>query len=369
MDEATRTRIAEKVVHPDTLDHEITPLYTDPNLRWRRTVVLPYGGAYRQAYDSFKKVMEEQARHYQEMDKLKFEFAMSALAITGGSVLTAVFASSALKVAAKETALDYVCRRNMERTFAAMHLVETNPVPSFIAGQVWDAAEKAALDGIKKRLEPGTGNYTGLQQAIQKPEDVLENLEKFNLDLRERGIDFILYVRSLTIPREGKVRIVKKALQSSYLSPPRIEIDKQGLVPKIELALFMQMITYSDKIRHRSYTAGRDLYNDIAVKTTAANYPKRHRHLNGSPPRICHVDVAMPGVGWIVMKRIDALHAKLYSGAKFFTSGEYWDWEFTNGEVKAIVSRAESRLEMLAKDGQGGMAARGQAAIRQPAYA
>lgn len=357
MDEATRTKIAEKVLHPDTLDHEITPLYTDPNLRWRRTVVLPYGGAYRQAYDSFKAVMEEQARSYEEIEKLKFELAMSALAIAGGSVLTAVFADSALKVAAKEMALDYVCKRNMERTFSAMHFVETNAVPSFIAGQVWDMSEKAVLDEFKKRLEPKTGNYTGLQQAVQKPDEILESLEKFNLELRERGIDFILFVRGLTLPHDVKVKIVKNALLSKYLSPPRIEIDKQGLIPKIELTLFMQMITYSDKVRYTSMMPARSrkgrpkvTFRDITVPSTSVDYPESS---------FLTKDVVMPGVGNIIMKHIDALHAKLYNGASFFTSGEYWNWEFKNEEVKSIVSRAEKKLDMLARDGQAGMMARG----------
>lgn len=356
MDEATRTRIAEKVLHPDTLDHEITPLYTDPSLRWRRTVVLPFGGAYRKAYESFQEVVRHQNRHYEEMEKLKFELAMSALAIVGGSVLTAVFADSALKVAAKKLAVDYVCEQNMQRAFNVMHFVESSAAASFVAGQVWDMAEKAVLDKIKTSLEPSTGNYAGLQQAVQKPEEVEEALEKFNLELRERGIDFILQVKKLNIPQPLKVSIVKKALDSSYLSPPKIEIDKQGLIPKIELTLFMQMLTYSDKVRYTSVMPARSrkgpkvTFKDITVPTTAKNYPTAE---------FLTTDVVMPGVGNIILEHVDALHAKIYSGASFFTSGEYWDWDFENDEVKSIVSRAEKKLQMLAADGHLGMIARG----------
>ncbi|NBC32170.1 MAG: hypothetical protein GVY13_05780 [Alphaproteobacteria bacterium] len=360
MDAAARTQIAEKVLHADTLDHEITPLYTDPSLRWRRTVVLPFGGAYRTAFDNYDKVMKEQAKHYEDMRKLAFELTMSVLAIGGGSILTAVFADATLKVAAKEMALDYVCKRNMDKTFTLMHRVESSPVLSFMAGQAWDGAQTKALDTIKKKIEPRTGSYKSLADSVKKPHEVLENLEKFNLELRERGIDFIKFVRGLKLPHKAKVEIVKGALTSDYLKPPSRELDKEHLIPRLELTLFMQMLTRADKLRQRGFKAlgpnmmeVKTTYTDIRHSARSNRYPKKQPHR----PFMPNPDIVMPGVGSIIMDHVDKLYKRLY-GKAFFSWGEHWDWEFTNGEVKSIVKRAEAALEMLSKDSHLGMLAR-----------
>lgn len=360
MDDATRTKIARKVLDKDTLRHEITPLFTDPCLRWRRTVVLPYGGAYHTAYDNFDKKVKEQAKHYEEMRKLAFELTVSVLAIAGGSVLTSIFADSALKVAAKEMALDYVCKRNMEKTFTVMHKVESSPVLSFIAGQAWDAAEKKTFETIKKTLEPKSGKYKSLSDTIAKPYEVKENLEKFNLELRERGVDFIVFIKALPLADNIKLEIVKRSLQSEYLRPPSKELDKEHLIPRLELTLFMQLITRSDKLRHHHFKSlGPHMmsvetsYSDIKVSTKSGKYPKKQPH----QPFVPNPDLVMPGVGNIIMKHVDGLYKKLY-GKPFFKSGEYWDWEFTNQEVRSIVQRAEAALEMLAKEGHLGMLSR-----------
>ena len=361
MDEAERTKIAQKVLDPNTLKHEITPLYTDPSLRWRRTVVLPFGGAYKAAYDSFEAAVKEQARQKEEMEKLKFEFAMAALAIAGGSLLTALYGTASMKAIGKEQLLDQVCKRNMEKTFEVMHFAESNATASFITGQIWDKVEAQGLASLKAKLEPKTGQYMSLIQTKNKPEQVLENMEKFNLELREKGIDFILAVRKAPLPDAAKMFLVKEALKSAYLNPPKTELDKAKLTPKIELTLLMQLLTNSDKkyftkigpSRNRARFLGvksqpRYFYRDVPQSANSSKYPEKSGDSTYAKGTMYEYEgLRMPGVGNSIMKHIDAVHRKVHPNKNFFRTGEYYEWEFNDSEVTSIVKRAEKSLKDL----------------------
>jgi hypothetical protein len=360
-------KIAEKVLAPSTLKHEITPLYTDASMRWHRTVVLPYGGAYNAAYDAVMAAVKAQVEHYDEIEKLKFELTMAALAIAGGSLLTAVYADSALKVAVKENALDFVCRNEMQKTFNAMAFVASNPVPSFIAGKVWDAAEAQALGKAKQALEPRAGQYKSLGQTLAKPWQVRENIEKFNLELRERGIDTLWAIRNLPIGDDARLRLVSETLKSKYLTPPTTEIDKATLTPKIELTLYMQVLTASDKThyervgRRMRHTPGyrpknqgpKEFYADIGHSAHSGKYPSADSGVY-TRGNVYNTTITMPGVGNTFMRSVDAAHKKVLQ-KDFFTTGEYWDWSFTGNEVKSIIKRAETTLQALAQDSFKGM--------------
>lgn len=305
--------------------------------------------------------VKEQVDHYNDIEKLKFELTMAALSIVGGSVLTAVFANAALKHAAKETALDIVCKREMEKTFKAMHLVESSPVLSFLGGKVWDTAEAKALGSIKKAIEPKTGAYKSLGQTLNRPHEVKENIDKFALELRERGVDMLWAIRELPVSYEIRHQMAVQALRSTYLEPPKKELDKTTLIPKIECTLFMQVLTASDKIQysrvgrrmrhlpgHRPKNQGpKTFYKDIPQSASSKKYPSVS---NGVYARgnVYNKTIAMPGVGNKFMSSVDASH-KSVIGRDFFSSGDYWEWSFTGSEVKAIVKRAESSLGELAK--------------------
>ncbi len=361
MNDIERKKIADKLLAEKTLKFEMTPLYNDAYLRWRRTVVLPFGGAYHSAYDSVMKAVKDQVDHYDEIEKLKFELAMAALAIAGGSVLTAVYANSALKHAAKETALDFVCKREMQKTFNAMHLVESNPVLSFMGGKVWDTAEGKSLAAMRKAIEPKTGQYKSLGQTLSKPYEIKENIDKFALELRERGVDMLWAIRGLPFSYEVRHALAMNALRSKYLEPPSKELSKSTLIPKVQCTLFMQVLTASDKVefsrvgrRMRSVPGYRPknqgpktFYKDIPQSASGKNYPKASSG-NYTRGNVYNTSVTMPGVGNNFMESIDKNHQAVFK-KDFFTSGEYWDWSFTGNEVKSIVKRAETTLGDLAK--------------------
>lgn len=361
MDDATRTKIAKKILDPNTLRHEITPLYTDASLRWRRTVVLPYGGAYKVAFDSFKKAVEDQARQHDEMAKLKFELTMAALAIVGGSLLTVLYGQATMKAVSKEKILDHVCKNNMEKTFKAMHFVETDPLASFLAGQIWDKAEAQALVSVKAKLAPKTGRYLSLANTVKKPELVLENVEKFNLELREKGIDTIVAIRDSKLPNSKKMLVIKELLKSPYLNPPKSELNKATLIPKMELALFMQLLTKSDKkqyskigpARNRARFLGvksqpRYFYRDVAQSTNASSYPEKAGGKIYAKGTMYEYDgLRMPGIGNTIMRHIDASYRKVHLKKNFFRTGEYWDPNFDGSDVTSVVKRAEKALAEL----------------------
>jgi hypothetical protein len=361
MDDATRTKIAKKVLDPNTLRHEITPLYTDASLRWRRTVVLPYGGAYKVAFDSFEKAVKAQARQHDELAKLKFELTMAALAIVGGGLLTALYGQATLKAVGKEKILDYVCNKNMEKTFKAMHFVETDPLASFVTGQIWDKAEAQALVSIKTKLAPKTGRYLSLVDTGKKPEQILENMEKFNLELRERGIDTIIAVRKSNLSDQKKLLVIKEILKSPYLNPPKKELNKAKLIPKMELALFMQLLTKSDKklftkigpARNRARFLGiksqpRYFYRDVSKSANASDYPeKTGKKIYANGTMYKYDELRMPGIGNTIMRHIDAAFRKIHLKKSFFTTGDYWDPNFDGSDVTSIVKRAEKVLSEI----------------------
>lgn len=360
MTEDERKKIAEKVLDASTLKYEITPLYNDAALRWQRTVVSPYGNAYTKAYEAVMAAVKDQIKHYDEIENIKFELTMAALAVVGGSVLTSVFADSSLKNAAKEAALDYVCKKEMINTFNTMEFVASNPVPSFVAGKIWDTAEGQALGQVKKRLEPKSGAYKSLGQSLTKPWEVRQNVEDFNLELRERGIDTLWAIRNLTISRDLRLKLLMLALKSQYLSPPKTPINGDALIPKIKLALYMQVLMASDKVHYQrvgrrmrsvpGYSRKKgpsEFYKDVPQRAGGKQYPTADSGIY-TKGNVYNTSIKMPGVGNDFMRSIDKAHKEV-NNKDFFTWGEYWEWEFDGNEVKSIVKRAEQASQGLAK--------------------
>ena len=100
------------------------------------------------------------------------QLAFFALSLSGGSVLTSVFGSAALKDAAGSIAVDVICQNNMERAFKAAHLVATNKEKAETWSSGFEAIEYRQLGDIVRAKIDDLHHKSGMGKFFDNGEKI-----------------------------------------------------------------------------------------------------------------------------------------------------------------------------------------------------
>lgn len=335
---------------------------------WQRNFVLPYGSAYSTARKSFLGVLEAQDKADKERQKQQMELAMFALSLTGGSLLTFVFGSAAVKDGAAKIALDVICEHEMNRAFKVAAFVEENKTAQFAIGQLWDKAGSHISAELKNSLTENSGNFVSLGQFTQEPQNLQNHLEKWVRDAYARvmqaGEEFI---------RGSQNASLQQLVTAPFFTQAPTQAKNEGEMAKdIELSFFMKLILELDRLQKGYYKKHRGARvrvvtsrSEIDKLPSDESYPasKSHtvpghkptgarRRVEKSTPDVTYFErVEYKSIGKLIAERINALYKHRFS-EDFFKIHELPGWvEFLGGgnvgTGKATLEKAEQTLKEL----------------------
>jgi len=314
---------------------------------WKLYAINPYSGAYETALESFKATLKAQEDADKAAAKLKFDLLMLGLSLCGGGILTAAFGTTVMKTIASDAAIHVICRYNMERAFRAANILATNKTAGFIAGKVWDEAEKRATDfvsgEVQKGMEQNAGNFPSTQKigAVK----MSTSLEDFVLEAKVKAAAVAKGIRdNPKIKNDDKIAQVSKLKQSKFWNPPQKSVDNGSLADEIELAFYMNMVMNTDYlVSYETYYVsvsdglghGREgrirnyQKKEITESARDKKYPMDYRSERGT--------IDYERIGDEIRKRMNELYK-----AKFKE-------KFIDGKIgPLILIRAEQTLEILA---------------------
>lgn len=319
----------------------------DGHLGWRTKVVSRYASAYNQAYEEYQKVLKEQA----EADKARAELAISAVSLIGGSILMATIAQTSLRVIAGNAMLNFVCKRNLERTFNAMAVLESNKPFMFALGKLLDIVKDRTNTEIKDRV---TKEFdTGPKVNTSNPLDIFIKLSDA-LDVQHLATNrAVEMVERSTMTASLKERSYAELARAPLCTPPTDTINEVKLAKKIELSFYLKAVLDSDRlvIFGPAYPGAtrRDMRDvPIAQAPSAPDYP---RATNNPPAEAGQVIVA-PELGDKVEARLKTLHHEIF-GRNFRADRPWFQNPFNPGPSPGDMGRrelrdAENRLDDLA---------------------
>lgn len=297
---------------------------------WQRNFVLPYGSAYNTAVGNFRKVLQEQEDADRKARERYLELAFFALSMCGGSILTSVFGSAALKDAAAAMTVDALCRYEMHRSFKAATLVAENKTAQFALGALWDGLEGAAGGALKAKIIENASNFPSLGKFVQEPLNMQNSLEQFVRD----AYNIVMQAGSAIHQQEKdaarKARALRQLSQSAFfVAAPAKRKDEAAISIDIELAFLMKTILeldyvkvwkseHSDLYEHKTTLISRTPIEQLPASKA---YPKPHvtRVQSSAPYAFVHHDIDYSPVGEVIVKRIDELHQARFK-QKFFNN-------------------------------------------------
>jgi len=337
-----------------TLFEEWSRAHTQAENNWQRNFVLPYGTAYTNARASFKKTLKEQ----EDADKAARErvaaFAMFALSLCGGSVLTCVFGQACAKTAASKIAVDIICEREMNRAFKVAAMINANKTASFALGALWDGGAGFLSDKLKESLAENGNNFTSLTKFAEEPQSLQNHLEKWVRDAYAKVLATEEDISTNVKDEATKTQKVRDLMASPFFkAAPAKSPDQAALELDIEITLFMKLLLDTDFLVTGSYDEGahggwrkrQTSRKPITENPSSAKYPeyKGIATIGG----LDYEDVVYEQLGDIVKDRIDELNKSKYKD-KFFTRepGRLWG---TNREdiSKDTLVRANINLNRL----------------------
>lgn len=323
--------------------------------KWKNHTIDPFAKAWIAAFENFKQTLKDQKESDEAAQKLKFELAMLALSLCSGGVLTAAFGAAAAKTLATNAALDIICRNNMERAFRAAHFVATNKTASFIAGKVWDEAEKRATDALNDELKARFAQNEASFPSISKFRTELDmylSLAGFVSVAAERVNDIAIQVRdSKSMPVQRKHEEIARLAASPFWRPPEKDLDISVMTDEIELSMYLNLVLESDKLvtyerasrrvtdglgSSREYYLKRSGRSDITESAGSPNYPSTYNDSDGRS------EIEYTRIGGIIQGKLNALYKKKFGG-KFNDGGKF--------DNKQAIFNAERAIGMLATTG------------------
>lgn len=328
--------------------------------RWETNFVKVYGTGYNNAYIKFKETIKEQ----EDADKAAYEkkvaWALLAFSLCGGSILTHVFGSAALKEIAAKVAIDTIVNHSMERSFKVAAFVERNKTAQFLLGNLWDRGEgwvgdklnakiTKETDKVKttRQLEEFASNYAGLRTFGEDPLTVQNSLSIWVGQL----FDIVLTAaKAIDEHFDGDKSGLFKALSSSLLitaAPTDNSVDETQVSEDIELTFYMKLILDSDYVRdfatdEEHKQAGRRFLPAVErpIKQSAfgVDYPMAPKDKLTPYVRGHVLEVGYRNVGDKIRGRVNQLH-KAKFGSDFFEKKEKIS--------RKTLGRAEITLNML----------------------
>jgi hypothetical protein len=313
--------------------------------KWSLNAVIPFHDAYIDAFTSFKSTLKNQEDADKAEREWKLGLAMFALSLCGGGIMTAAFGTTVLKNIVIDKAVDAICNRNMEKAFRAAHYLATNKTANFVAGQVWDAAEKRATDylggKLKDSLAQNPAAYPSVDKFVQDPGKIRNALDTFILEAKTKCHDIAAAIRdNPAMTDDNKIAEVDKLRKSKIFNPPGKTIDNGGLAEDIELSFYMYMVMESD------YQTSSEIYYVRSHDGLGgAREPRIKTHKHPVPQSVYAKDypndpkdpVKFNKIGGVIKDRMNGLYRRKIGG------------EFMNGSLdKTHLYRAEQTLDLLA---------------------
>lgn len=313
---------------------------------WLLYSVNPYSAAYESALQAFKDKLKEQEDADKALAQLKFELMMVGLSLCGGGLLTAAFGTATVSSLAGRGAIHMICNYNMDRAFRAANVIATNKTAGFIAGKVWEEAEKRTTDyltgAIKDGMAQTTMNFPSTQQLGTVA--VSKSLENFVLEAKLKGAGIAKAARDNSqLDGPQKLAEIEKLRKSPFYTPPKKSVDSTGdLTDQIELAFYMDFVMNSDYlITHERYrTTEHDGLARIPVtKSREVKTPITESWRSPSyPPVNSDQQIGYRSIGSIIRDRMNGLHKKFYN--ENFMSGSSLNDQ--------LIFKAEKVIEGLA---------------------
>ncbi len=311
--------------------------------RWHIHVTWPYITAYTDAFDGYTKTIAAQA----EADKARAELFVSVASIVTGSILMATVAQTSFRIIAGNAALNFVCDRNLVRTFNAMAVAAENKTLMFALGKT--------LDGIKDKI--GTEIKTDLTKALQAGTDIkssnplIKHIELESL-LTKHKLAAIEAAERIdgekSLPEATKAKAFAALLAAPICKPPTSSVDSNMLSKKIELCFYLKAVLDSDQLLDwPAYYGGErrmPTARPIPQLPSAPDYPRPKPPTTGAGQT-----VGVERLAGVIRDRIDELHNAVFHRPFFNKSGFLMFGDVSGPEKLAEVARAETQIDALAQ--------------------
>lgn len=317
----------------------------DGVLGWQTKVLSRYAIAYVTAYESYQKVLKDQA----EADKARADLIVSVASILGGSILMATMAQTSLRAIAGNALLNFVCNRNLDRTFNAMAVLQENKPFMFALGKLLDTVKERTTSAIKDNVEQifatGPKIETSNPLAVYiRLVDVL-NTQRLAINTAADMVE-----RSPMTP-VAKTRAFAELLAAPICRPPSQAVVETELAKKIELSFYLKAVLDSDRlVTFGPFIPGANLRDmreaPIPQAPSAPDYPRANmpRGLGGG------TIIVAPELGGAVEARLRELHHEVF-GRNFRADRPWIAWPGSPqpGDLgRAELRAAEHRLDDLA---------------------
>jgi hypothetical protein len=320
---------------------------------WQRNFVIPYSNAYSTAWENFKKTLEDQEKADAEQRAKAIGFAMFALSLCGGSVLTAVFGQAAVKAAASEIALDAICKREMERAFKVAAFVSENKTASFALGEVWDKTGELISDKVKSSLAETSANFPSLGEFATRPLNMRNNLDKWVRDAYAKLLlaEEDIFGRTKDAIRQDGLFVELMKAPFFRLTPPEA-LKEDAVSTEIEIVFFMKHMLDLDYVAH-GYWEDRPKggMRQKITSTAPINVdPLSDKYPTYKGPRDLSMrfeEVRYRDAGDLIKARVDALIKKRF-GVNFFRIDEGIIFDSKEKVSLDVLKRAQTKLQSLA---------------------
>ena len=302
---------------------------------WMTYVGRPYIRAYDDAYAKFQaKIAEQRAA-----DLARAQLLITAVSIATGSLLMAAFASSSVRTVAGQQALNFICNRNMERTFNAVHWVVSRKWANFAVGEILTRVQGALQskfdDAIKKSIE---GNSALRTESVINYLTHIEDFIDINASLAHTTAAL---TRDSGAPTSVKDTVAMTLEAAPFANPPTASVVTEArLAQKMELSFYMAAILNSDYIQQSTFHG---MVRGGGVMTTGArrpidqlpdarDYPRAtSRAVPNRPAMTEYQTPKVDTMGGEIRDRVDELHTSVF-GTSFY-GDDGWFYQSTHQDL------------------------------------
>lgn len=334
------------------IENVIADLQSARNL-YEQNWVIPYGSAYATAKESFDKTLASQA----ESDKFKAELLLTVATIGFGAGMGAMFGKTAFRAVAVDQALNFVCNRNMVRTFNMMAAISASVPGTFVVDQVWSWVE-GKIGEQAKALVSALGQPASSANAMGNPQVFQNDLLQYVLRALTAATAVAQNVRdSRTMSEAEKDRAATGLRNSRFMrnAPTRSLIgDATRATQAIELSMYMPIIMDADYFaEHRiGFQGAHDINTTmrrgrVNTATTAPGYGAVPAATHSAGPGYSidtYTTIEYERPGSKILDRVNELHNARFRSD--FISNHFYDFGFG----RADITRAEGVLDRLNRD-------------------
>lgn len=334
------------------IENVIADLQSARNL-YEQNWVIPYGSAYATAKETYDKTLASQA----ESDKFKAELLLTVATIGFGAGMGAMFGKTAFRAVAVDQALNFVCNRNMVRTFNAMAAISASVPGTFIVDQAWSWVEGKIGEGAKAMVSQ-LGQPATTANAMGNPQVFQNDLMQYVLRALNAATAVARDVRDNRAMNDGERDRAAQAIRNSTFmrnAPTRNLIgDPVRATQALELSMYMPIIMDADYLaEHRQGFRGAHEFNTttrvgrVSAATSAANYGAvpAARHESGAGYSVdTYTTIEYERPGSKILDRVNELHQARFRSE--FLSNRFWEFGFG----RADITRAEGVLDRLNRE-------------------